>query len=94
MDRWYRSVTGDGEWLRSLERIPAHEEKRLVVLRYLAEPLFTPGERYDEREVNRRLAGAHEDVASLRRYLVGAHHGARVGPVLADLAGDVAAVTA
>ncbi len=58
--------------MRSLERIPAHEEKRLVVLRYLAESLFTPGERYDEREVNRRLAGAHEDVASLRRYLVGA----------------------
>jgi hypothetical protein len=32
--------------------------------------LFEPGERYPETEVNRRLRGAHDDVAALRRYLV------------------------
>ncbi len=55
-----------------LTRIPADEKKRLVLLRYLAESLFSPGERYPKRKVNARLGTVHEDVASLRRHLVGA----------------------
>ncbi len=53
-----------------LTRIPAQEKKRLVVLRYLAETLFTEPRSYPEKEVNERLATVHPDVASLRRYLV------------------------
>jgi hypothetical protein len=53
-------------------QIPADEKKRLLLLRYLAESLFAPGERYPKRKVNARLATMHEDVGSLRRYLVGA----------------------
>ena len=52
-----------------LTSIPAKHAKRLVVLDRLAQ-LFEPGERYPETEVNRRLRSAHDDVASLRRYLV------------------------
>ena len=52
-----------------LTSIPVKHAKRLVVLDHLAQ-LFEPGERYPESEVNRRLRGAHEDVAALRRYLV------------------------
>jgi hypothetical protein len=52
-----------------LTSIPAKHAKRLVVLDRLAQ-LFEPGERYPETEINRRLRGAHEDVAALRRYLV------------------------
>lgn len=53
-----------------LVSIPAQEKKRLVVLRYLAETVFTDDRPYPEREVNMRLALLHPDVASLRRYLV------------------------
>jgi hypothetical protein len=49
--------------------IPVKHAKRLVVLDYLAQ-MFEPGERYPELEVNRRLRGVHDDVATLRRYLV------------------------
>ena len=31
---------------------------------------FEPGERYPEKEVNRRLRAWHPDFAALRRYLV------------------------
>ena len=53
-----------------LERIPAQEKKRLVILRYLAETVFEPGRAYPEKEVNMALALRHPDVASLRRFLV------------------------
>ncbi len=52
-----------------LIRIPSQRSKRLVVLDFLAQE-FEPGHRYPEREVNRRLRAYHDDVASLRRYLV------------------------
>jgi len=32
-----------------LERIPAQEKKRLVILRYLAETVFEPGRAYPEK---------------------------------------------
>jgi biotin operon repressor len=53
-----------------LERIPAQEKKRLVILRYLAESAFEQGRAYPEKEVNMTLALRHPDVASLRRFLV------------------------
>jgi biotin operon repressor len=59
-------IGGDGR----LERIPAQEKKRLVILRYLAETAFEPERSYPEKEVNMLLALRHPDVASLRRFLV------------------------
>lgn len=53
-----------------LTTIPAHEGKRLSVLRFLLEQVFTEPREYPEKEVNQRLALFHPDVASLRRYLV------------------------
>lgn len=53
--------------------IPAQHNKRLVILRQLAETAFDPDSDYPEKEVNMRLALRHPDVASLRRYLVDEH---------------------
>ena len=53
-----------------LTTIPARGSKRLVVLRYLRDRIFTEDRAYPEKEVNQRLALFHPDVASLRRYLV------------------------
>ncbi len=50
--------------------IPAQHNKRMVILRYLAETVFEPGQEYPEKDVNMRLALRHPDTASLRRYLV------------------------
>jgi hypothetical protein len=60
-----RSFVTDGR----LVQIPAVRSKRLVVLDRLAAD-FEPGRRYDEREVNDVLRRWHDDVATLRRYLV------------------------
>jgi DNA-binding HxlR family transcriptional regulator len=64
--RTLRAFLVDGR----LERIPAQEKKRQVILRYLARTDFEHGRAYPEREVNQILALRHPDVASLRRYLV------------------------
>jgi DNA-binding transcriptional ArsR family regulator len=61
-----RSFVVDGR----LASIPAQEKKKLVVLRWLLDRCFPEDRPYPEREVNQRLAEVHEDVASLRRYLV------------------------
>jgi len=53
-----------------LVSIPAQEKKRQVVLRYLLDRCFAEDRAYPEREVNERLGRYHEDVASLRRYMV------------------------
>jgi ArsR family transcriptional regulator len=53
-----------------LTTIPAQEKKRLVVLRWLRDRVFTEDRDYPEKEVNQRLALFHPDVAALRRYLV------------------------
>jgi DNA-binding transcriptional ArsR family regulator len=50
--------------------IPAQHNKRMVILRYLAETAFEPAQDYPEKDVNMRLALRHPDTASLRRYLV------------------------
>lgn len=58
----------DGEVLRG---IPASRRKREVLLRWLAERVEVD-RRYTERELNAHLRRHHEDVATLRRELVGA----------------------
>jgi hypothetical protein len=52
-----------------LTTIPAQGRKRLVILRFLLERVFTEDRPYPEKEVNQRLALFHRDVAALRRYL-------------------------
>ena len=61
-----RSFFRDGR----LVSIPAHDRKKLVVLRHLRELCFPEDRVYPEKEVNQRLALLHPDVAALRRYLV------------------------
>jgi hypothetical protein len=60
-----RAFVRDGR----LTAIPVQRSKRLVVLDVIAQE-FEPGRRYSERQVNAKLARWHDDVASLRRYLV------------------------
>ena len=54
-----------------LRSIPASRAKRAVVLEYLADHLEA-GRTYRERELNAVLRRFHDDVATLRRELVGA----------------------
>ncbi|MGH7862913.1 MAG: DUF2087 domain-containing protein [Candidatus Dormibacteraceae bacterium] len=49
--------------------MPANRKKRDVILNYLAER-FSPGQTYQEREVNAILSRHHSDFATLRRELV------------------------
>lgn len=53
-----------------LKAIPRQRKKRLVVLEHLAK-WFEPGRSYAEAQVNEVLARAHEDVATLRREMIG-----------------------
>ena len=53
-----------------LKTLPASTRKRLVVLNWLRDQVFTEDRGYEEKEVNQRLALFHPDVASLRRYMV------------------------
>lgn len=54
-----------------LRSIPVPQAKRAVVLEYLADHLEA-GRTYRERELNAVLRRFHDDVATLRRELVGA----------------------
>jgi biotin operon repressor len=69
-DAWERKVLRDFLVGERLKEIPAARKKRSVILRWLAER-FEPGRRYTEAEVNEVLRRHHEDVASLRRELIG-----------------------
>jgi DNA-binding MarR family transcriptional regulator len=62
-----------------LVSIPAQERKRQAILRYLMARCFGEDRAYSEREVNDRLGRYHQDVAALRRYLVGAGLMTRAG---------------
>jgi len=53
-----------------LVRIPAQRKKRQIVLERLVEE-FQPDRDYPEREVNQTLVEFHDDVATLRRELIG-----------------------
>jgi hypothetical protein len=61
-----RSYLDDGR----LTTIPASLRKRLVILAWLRDQVFTEEREYPEKEVNQRLALFHPDVAALRRYMV------------------------
>lgn len=52
-----------------LVQIPGQLKKRQVVLSHMVEA-FEPGRRYSEMEVNHILLDFHEDVASLRRFMI------------------------
>jgi hypothetical protein len=60
-----------GRYLRGgrLVQIPTQRSRRMIVLDRLAQE-FDVGARYSERQVNAILRRFHEDVASLRRFLV------------------------
>ncbi len=60
-----RFLTPDGR----LRSIPSKQAKLLVVLDHLVQS-FELGEVYTEAQVNEILRRSHDDVASLRRYLV------------------------
>src|SRR5262249_55572233 len=53
-----------------LKQIPAQRKKRVIVLQHLL-TRFDAYREYPEKEVNAILREAHEDVATLRRELVG-----------------------
>ncbi|MFE4551389.1 DUF2087 domain-containing protein [Streptomyces sp. NPDC056785] len=61
-----------------LVRLPAQWQRKLIVLRHIAERTFEPGVEYPERIVNEKLRAWCEDApvdhATLRRYLVDLHH--------------------
>jgi hypothetical protein len=52
-----------------LTQIPPQRSRKLVILDRLAQE-FDVGSRYSERQVNAILRRFHDDVASLRRFLV------------------------
>jgi hypothetical protein len=68
-----------------LVSIPAQRKKQRIVLEKLAEE-FEPDRDYTEREVNRILVERHDDVATLRRDLVGHGLMARADGVYRKLA--------
>jgi hypothetical protein len=53
-----------------LTSIPVNGPKRMIVLTYLRDRVFSEDRPYPEKEVNQRLALFHPDVAALRRYMV------------------------
>ena len=61
-----------------LKAIPRQRKKRDVVMRQLAQE-FEAGGSYNEKEVNETLGRFHEDVATLRREMVGYGLLARLG---------------
>ena len=60
-----RSFVVDGR----LTALPTSQGKKRIVLDVICQD-FEPGLRFSEREVNLRLRRWHDDVASLRRWLV------------------------
>ena len=69
-DAWERKVLSDFFTGERLKEIPASRKKRSVILRWLA-GRFERTRSYTEAEVNVILKKHHEDVASLRRELIG-----------------------
>jgi hypothetical protein len=69
VDLFDRKVLTDFLAEGRLKAIPAQEKKRNAILRYLA-GRFEPERMYSEKEVNEIIRPVHDDVASLRRYMV------------------------
>ena len=69
-DAWERKVLRDFFADGRLKNVPAQRKKREVVLTWLAAQ-FEPDRTYTEQEANELLGRYHDDVAYLRRELVG-----------------------
>ena len=69
-DAYHRKVIDTFFELGRLKQIPAQLKKRQVILDVIVQE-FEPDRHYTEIEVNRILLEFHEDVATLRRELVG-----------------------
>jgi hypothetical protein len=69
-DAWGHKVLRDFFAGERLKEIPASRKKRRVILSWLS-GRFERGRSYPEAEVNEILKRHHEDVASLRRELIG-----------------------
>ena len=67
---WERKVLATFVKEDRLVKIPSSRKKRVVVLRWLVER-FDGSTVYDERAVNEVIRPVHDDVATLRRELVG-----------------------
>ncbi|MDT8717115.1 DUF2087 domain-containing protein [Clostridium sp. 19966] len=52
-----------------LKAFPTKEKRKIVVLRKIS-ALFEPGNKYSEIQVNAILKPIHEDIATIRRYLI------------------------
>jgi len=63
-----------------LVKIPGSRKKREVILNWLVQQ-FEQGRQYPEKEVNAILRNFHEDVATLRREMIGYHLLARESQV-------------
>lgn len=61
-----------------LKTIPSQRKKLEAILRYVVQS-FEPGKRYSEAQANEILSRFHDDVATLRRELVGAKLMERTG---------------
>lgn len=70
-----------------LVTIPAQRKKRQIVLERLVRE-FAPDRDYPEREVNQILVEFHDDVATLRRELVGYRLMKRAGGIYRRVTGD------
>lgn len=55
-----------------IDRYPARQAPRRMLLEWVAGRVLAPGEALDERSFNARLAGFADDHVMLRRYLVDA----------------------
>jgi len=71
-----RATDGAGleRFLRNgrIDRYPANQEQRRLLLAWIAEQVLAPGEVLDERTFNARLVQYSDDHVLLRRYLVDA----------------------
>ena len=56
--------------LGRIEQYPANAAERRDLLAWIADNVFSPGERISERQVNERLLSYTDDVVLLRRYMV------------------------
>jgi DNA-binding transcriptional ArsR family regulator len=79
-DAWERKVLRDFFDGDRLREIPASRKKRAVILRWLAHQ-FNPAQTYTEAQVNDILSRYHEDVATLRREMIGASLLKRAGGI-------------
>lgn len=71
LDQYDQKVRRDFLVDGKLKTIPVQRKKRDAILRYLATQ-FEPDRDYREKEVNQILVAFHDDVATLRREMVGA----------------------